>query len=74
MKKTLKKIAKNHGVPVEEVKREIEKVLAISRNSKEPLAQEFWKDLPSEKGNPTTEDELQHLLKRIQRLILEENR
>ena len=56
MKVILKKTAKEFGVPVSEVRSEIDKAIEIGMSDPDPLAQEKWKSIPCEGDKPTAEE------------------
>ena len=57
MKAILKKTAKEFGVPVSEVRREIDKAIEIGMSDPDPAVQEKWKTIPC-KGDKLTAEEL----------------
>ena len=56
MKVILKKTANEFGVPVSEVRSEIDKAIEIGMSDPDPLAQEKWKSIPCEGDKPTAEE------------------
>ena len=64
LKKIYAKIAKEHGVSVEEVAREIEVALAFAKNSPDPNVQANWANVPCKGDTPRALDVITHLAKK----------
>lgn len=62
---SLRQVAKNHGVSVEEVKREIERALELGQTSLNPTAQGHWKKMTSNDSSPTIEKFLLYIANKI---------
>ena len=56
MKVILKKTAKEFGVPVSEVRSEIDKAIEIGMSDPDPSVQEKWKSIPCKGDKPTAEE------------------
>ena len=56
MKVILKKMAKEFGVPVSEVRSEIDKAIEIGMSDPDPYVQEKWKSIPCKGDKPTAEE------------------
>ncbi len=54
MEGIFEKVANFYGVSAEEVEKEIEQALLISKKSQSRKAQEFWQKLEKTTGNPST--------------------
>lgn len=63
-KKALMKLAKQKGVPVEQVRREIEKAMFLGLVNQEWAVRQTWQSIPKEGQVPTVEEVIIHLAKR----------
>ena len=61
-KKALESVAKKNGVSVEEVRREIEIVIAAAKANSDPEIQAFWISIPHKGEIPTPEEVNLHLV------------
>jgi len=65
-KQALKAIARKEGKSVEEIRREIEAALRISRENPDPKIQAFWDTVPSKGAKPTPEKAIAHMAKIVE--------
>ena len=61
VKKILKQVAKEHGVSVNEVQRDIEALLVETRNNPDPSVQAAWAAIPCKGETPTIEEVVAYL-------------
>ena len=63
--KILEKVAKQNGVSIEEVIKEITLAIDIGMASADPAAQKHWADMPKKGEKPTPEEAISYLTKKI---------
>ena len=61
VERSLKKIAKQYGVSVEEVRRDINLAAITAKENPDPKIQAFWDSIPSKSDNPTPEEVVAHI-------------
>ena len=61
MQRLLKKIAKKHGVSVEDVRRDIDLAASMAKENPDEKIQAFWDSIPSKGDKPTPEEVLAHI-------------
>jgi len=64
-KRAMRQLAKEKGISVAEVRREIEIVLEDVRNNPDPAIQEKWKAIPCKGEYPTPEEVITYFAKTI---------
>ena len=65
MEKIMQEIAKDHGVSVEEVRRELELAIQAARANPDPQVQAQWANIPCKGDIPTPEELIAHLGKTV---------
>lgn len=61
----IKKVAKQNGVRIEDVRREIEIAIAAGKTNPDPKVQAYWKGIPCEGEYPTPEEFITFLSKQV---------
>jgi len=64
--KAIERVALNNGVSVAEVRREIEAAMNFSRRSSEPQAQAFWDEYIKNGTEPTPEEFIIYMAKKVE--------
>jgi len=63
--KILEQIAKKNGVPVEDVRKEIEMAIAAAQNNPDPEVQKEWSKMKFKNDTPTPEEFIKYMAKRV---------
>ncbi len=61
----LAKIAKNHGVTVQEVRKEMEAAMEAGQRSEDPKVKEIWDRIPKKDQVLTLEEFVDYLIQRV---------
>lgn len=61
----LAKIAKNHGVTVQEVRKEMEAAMEAGQRSEDPKVREIWDRIPKKDQVLTLEEFVDYLIQRV---------
>lgn len=61
----LAKIAKNHGVTVQEVRKEMEEAMEAGQRSEDPKVKEIWDRIPKKDQVLTLEEFVDYLIQRV---------
>ena len=64
-KDALEKVAFRHRATVEEVEKEIIRAIRMGKNSPDPVVRERWKEISCMQNEPTPEEVVEYLVKRI---------
>lgn len=65
IKRSLASVAKQNGVSVDEVKREIQKAIDIGMANPDPKIQAFWNSIPRAGERPTPEEVISFFAKEM---------
>jgi len=64
-KKALRKLAKKHGLPVDEISRDIDIAIKEAQAHPDIAVQSRWADIPSKDPMPTSEETMKYLAKKF---------
>jgi hypothetical protein len=64
--KIIEQVARNNGISVEEVRKEIDLAIAVGMSSSEPAAREFWEPYIKSGWTPTPEEFVIIMAKRVE--------
>ena len=67
LKKLYAQIAKNNGVTVAKVRREIELAMQTAQASTDPIVRANWDAIPRKGSKPTTAETIAHLAREVKR-------
>lgn len=68
--RTLQKLAKEKGIGIEEIRREIMIAFEEGRKNPDPAIQASWKEIPSKGEYPTPEEVIAYMSKKIKKQLL----
>lgn len=68
-RKSIKKIAKQEGVSIDDVRREMQTAIDEEMKSTEPQAVEFWKKVPHNGEKPTPEELIDYISKNLRKQL-----
>lgn len=66
-KKAIQKMARQHDVSEDEMRREIKAYIAEAWNSKDPATQAYWRSFPSKGEYPTPEEAIAYLSQQVKK-------
>jgi len=66
--KALQQLAKEQGLSVETVRREIESAIRSAQSNPSPQVQAFWKSIPCKNELPTPEEALTYIINNFNKL------
>ena len=65
MKDILEKVAEKNGITRDEVESEIQKAIKEAMKSRQPKAQQFWKEFPPDGQTPSAETVIALITKKV---------
>ncbi|MDE6132904.1 MAG: hypothetical protein K2G04_05975 [Oscillospiraceae bacterium] len=68
-KKAINKVAEQEGLPVEEIRKEMQIAIDEGLKSTEPQAVEFWKGIPHKGEKPTPEEFIDYISKNFRKQL-----
>ncbi len=61
----LNEVARNHGITLDEVRKEIDDAIAEARSCPDPIVQAKWKEIPCAGEVPTAEEVMVYVLEKM---------